>query len=280
MNDGVVLWLVGGRHDEHFVVCLLSLCDHWAGPVTVVVGDEHAKQLAEKCAASLRPFRIVEYDYAGLKTEHPGKTFYLVKCNLWRCVDYDRTVFLDADTQVLGDFSDAFPAPGTDEVRLTQFATWTTKTRKIIGRVSSLKDICPEEVNWQLEHEVPALNTGVFGFSPRSRAFMEHWDEVTSRRQRTDFMLDELTAQCIYPYHPHVVLDDRWNWSCKFSADYPDVRIAHHHGFKAHRTERGKALWVPVYERAKRLNIAGIRSWTPTKKFRAYYQKPNEADYV
>lgn len=272
MTDGVVYWLVGGRHDEHFVVSLLSLRDYWKGPVTVVVGDDHARQLTEPCCEQLGPLTVTPFDYADLKRQHSGKTFYLAKCLLWRYVNYDRTVFLDADTLVLGDFSELFPR--REEVRLTQFAKWTTKMRRIIGRIKSWEKECPAQVQWQLANEVPAINTGVFGFTLRCQPFMEEWLRVTEMKHRTPFMGDELSCQCIYPYHPHVVLDDHWNWSPKFSEPYDDIRVAHGHGWKFHKTPRGKALWVPVYERAKQLNIADIRSWTPTKKFRAYYQKP------
>jgi hypothetical protein len=180
---------------------------------------------------------------------------------------FDRSIFLDTDTIVVGDITDLLPIG--DEVRLTRFCNWQSTGSKIRGRIAAWKDICPDQVAEQLGTSYPAINTGTLGFSTQCARFMRDWYTTTQKLPR--FMCDEIAAQLLYPSYPHEILDHRWNYSPKFSPEVlpwegADARIVHLHGWSTCRpakTKLGCDLWMAQYDRAISANVAGIADWGP-----------------
>jgi hypothetical protein len=194
-------------------------------------------------------------------------TQYANKCEMGRLSPFDRSVFLDADTLVVGDISDAFPREGTEEVRLTWFADWWTTDRRIAGRIEPWRSVALREVARALANKMPAINTGVIGFTSMSTKWFDAWREMTLKN--VGFICDEIAAQLIFPDHPHCVLDERWNASPVYSVDgdgkplrHEDIRIWHGHGFKFMKKPIGRSIWFPVYDKAVAQGIARIDEWT------------------
>lgn len=265
-GDGFAYMLVGDKHAVQMVVSLYSLRSFWRGPVALIVGDSAAENVARLCQtdARLGPLSVVVWDAprgGGKGLQHANKTY------IGELTPFARTAFLDADTLVTGDPTDLFPADGSDEIRLTRFANWSSNERPVRGRVETYRELCPELVDRAQNNPFPAINTGTFGISIRSTDYLLTWAHYS--RTLPKFMSDELVAQIIFPDFPHVVLDERWNCSPIFSwpryapPKNADVRIWHGHGWKFISRKTGRQIWWPAYDRARTDNVAKLAEWTP-----------------
>ncbi len=292
MDDrrGIIYFVAGTKHCVHAIVSVMSLRDHYKGPVALITeADGAGRRCCEQIAADdrLGPIKVIAD--ATMKAGGHGVS-YFCKTLLPRVSPFDVTLFLDADTLVIGSLDEAWPEPAGGEVTLTQFADWVSTGGKMRQRILGWQDVEPERVARQLEKPWPALNTGVVGWSRQSESFTEDWTHTC--RKRPCFMADESAAQLIFPDHPHRILDDRFNASVIFPRTgeevltREDVRVLHGHGMKFWKRPQGWRLYGPSYARALRDNYGGIRSIAPHAKafsyiphddqelLRAYWQSP------
>ena len=262
-GDGAVYMLTGNKHAAMMVVSLMTLRRHYDGPVAIIWGDEAADRVA--CEIDIEK-RLAPVLRVGWKAPTGGGKGlqHANKCRLFDLSPFERTVFLDADTTVHGPINELLPRVGTEEVRLTQFCDWVTTGRKINSRIQQYKDILPGEVAAMTAHAYPAVNTGTFGFSNLSGGYFAELMRVC--KAKPVFMADELAAQLIFPKYPHVVLDDRYNWSPVYShSQQANARIIHYHGSAHCRPDKGIgcSIWPPLFREAWDQNLAGIREWAP-----------------
>ena len=287
MNRGVLYFVAGDRHNVHAIVSIASLRKWWKGPVAICTEDQGpGRECAEWIARddALAPVQVIpdKQMIGGGK----GKS-YFAKTVLPRLSPFEQTIFLDADTLVVGDISPLWPDVASGEFVLTQFADWVTTGSKMRGRLTPWGDVDPERTGRMLqdyEHQTcksqvyhdgrwkwPALNTGVMAWSVNSEQFTEDWHHTCAKR--VVFMADELAAQIIFPDHPHRIMDDRFNASVVYPRqgqaveDRPDARILHGHGGKFWKRESGRTLWLPAYLECLRLNRANIVATPPQPKW-------------
>lgn len=270
MTSGVIYMNVGFKHLNHLAVSLFQLRKIYDGPVVVLSGGSVSQPFLQKYFANekaFQPLELVEFEYGG------GGCYY-AKTHMGELSPFDKTVFMDSDTLAVGDFSAVWPEE--DEVRVTQFANWTTFTKRIVQRISKWQNVLPNQVRYQMQTEVPAINTGVLGFSKTSTKFMKRWQHETEKAVGTSFkfICDEIACQLIFLEYRHVVLDERWNCSPRHSlkrhgpfTKTNDARIMHGHGKKFLKVDQRiqEAIWLPVYRDALVADAAGIRSWTNSK---------------
>lgn len=269
VKRGIIYLNIGVKHFNHLVVSLWSLRQKYDIPICILAGGPESIDaintyiLPEK---KLAPIQIREFEF-----DNRGRgSAYFAKTSMCDLSPFQKSIFLDADTLVMGRFRELWP--DDDEVRFTQFADWTTFTKRIRTRISKWEDILPAEVSLQMKHEYPAINTGVLGFSRRSKPFMARWHRETMKN--ISFICDELSAQLLYIHYPHMLLDERWNCSPRFSwkrqglhVEKADPRICHGHGKKFLKNNRDvqEGWWMPVYRSALEEDIAQIRSWTNSR---------------
>lgn len=266
MCDGVLYINVGLKHAIHLAVSIYSLRKWWDGPVAIACGDDSAEEIGHFIAGDpeLRPVTIIRFDH---EDNGRGST-YATKCRMGEFSPFERTVFIDADTLIVGDFRPMFPAMGG--VTLTQFSDWVSTGRMISGRVEKWRHVCDKMVNRMLECPYPAINTGVMGFTSSSTDWFEDWKKVTNKN--ISFICDEIAAQLIFPDHAVKVLDDRFNCSPTYSWGTGDVRIWHGHGFRFLKKETGRQLWLPVFKEALVRDTAKLQSW-----FKSVPNSPEES---
>lgn len=259
MDKGVLYFIIGTRHWAVLIASMLSLRRFYDGPIGLMFPDDGDDELFNRVSADpiLSPIIPVRFKLDKYR-RHSG---YMNKPKMIQLSPFDSTVFLDADTLIAKPIDDMFIEPD-GEVCLTKFANWTTKGKKIKGRISKWLRAEPERVQRQLDTEYAAVNTGVlaFGGGVLSRRFGDHWLDTTSRNPR--FIADEIAAQLIYPEHGCILLDDRYNCSPLYGANRDDAVVWHFHG-KKHLRPQAIDLWWPVYSEAVEKNVAGIRDWTP-----------------
>lgn len=261
---GVCYMLTGAKHGAQLAVGVYALRLRYHGPVALIAGNEAGERICRLIDEDPRSgdTTVIRWDAptgGGKGLQHCNKT------RLTELMPFQEAVFLDCDTLVVGDFEQLFPRRGTEEVVLTQFADWWSNGRKIKARTEPYREVLPVEVARCQAARYPAINTGTFGISKRSKAYVRRWQEGSQARPK--FMCDELVAQVIFPDFPHRVLGEIFNCSPIFS--WPrhgppcdaNVRIWHGHGWKFITRPQGRAIWMPYYEAAVHHGFARLGEW-------------------
>ena len=287
MNKGVLYYNAGSRHGIHLIVSIMTLRDHYKGPVAICCEEDGpGRDVAEACAADdvLGPIKVVPDK--DLRSGSKGISYH-AKTKLPRFSPFESTIFLDADTAVVGDIAPLWPDPATGEVILTRFADWVSTGKKVNQRIKGWSEVEPARVRRMLDppHDSapismiaydpqgrrawPAINTGVLSWSRTSEAFCEDWTHTGARR--ISFLGDEIAAQLIFPDHNVKVVDCRFNASIVFDTkrigfDFSTARIVHGHGMKFWKRPIGRSFWLPFYERALSGNRGNIQSLRPADK--------------
>ena len=222
MNKGVLYYVTGDRHWPVLTVSLMSLRRVYNGPVAMMVGDDAGYEIYDLIAQDARLAPIILLDMR----------------------EEQATYHPDG------------------EFRLTKFGNWTTKTKRVAGRIAKWRDVDPDMVDGLLSTELPAINTGVlaFGSGWKSQEFGMDWEITTD--MNPSFIADEIAAQIIFLKHHHQVLDDRWNCSPVYGQNKDVAIIWHFHG-KKHLREEAKPIWLPRFQEACDLNLASIKDWLP-----------------
>lgn len=270
--DGVLYLNIGNKHLCHLAVSLLSLRDHYDGEICVLSGDDWFDNILMN-EPRLQPLTVKRFVY-----ENRGA--YHAKTSMGMLSPFDRTVFLDSDTLVVGDLSEMYPT--NDEVRWTQFSTWTTSGKKIRGRITGgcWPQVFPEAVAYQSAMAYPAINTGVVGFCDGAYRTMQQWNAKTSEHEslygKRSFISDEICAQLLAFDYPHRIMPDDYNASPSYRGPQraDGVKIWHGHGFKFLKRRNGELeqpwklrceIWLPYFRRALQLGWCSIDKWHENK---------------
>lgn len=259
---GIIMFLLGSKHACVAAVSVWSLIRHYNGPILFLVGDNEGAKYAEKIANSVGTRAEVKMFPIPAQRRNTG---YAAKPRIPALSPFRFTIQLDADTVVTGPLGELWPSHDQETV-LTQFAHWTTAGNIISSRVKWWQTISeppvPKLVRYSLEHELPAINTGVLSYGVDSKLCKAAWLELTMKNPES-FINDEIAMQLLFPHFEHVrVLNDKFNFSPLFSNPRNDVAIVHHHGRKHLRPEALK-IWWPCFTAAYRENFAKIRQWCP-----------------
>jgi hypothetical protein len=130
----------------------------------------------------------------------------------------------------------------------------------------------------------PAVNCGIFAFKKNAR-FMVDWCKNVEPG-RNNFIPDETGMQVVLHKYPHIVADQIYNCSCKYSTPHSDkTKIIHFHGRKHCRIDKngkliyGGDIWVSEFEDAINKNFMNIKSLIPgnDKQLRTYMKSSKQA---
>lgn len=284
-SGGVIYMIYGKKHNAHLIVSFHSLRNHWDGPVAILAGDEEGEKVAELLKAVDPAKNTIVQPFKRYQSSEVGRgAGYLTKTMMIDLSPFMRTVFLDADTIVVGDISPLFPFGNGCEMVFTQFADWTTLHRHIRKRLQSWGDVVPDQVAVQRAYAYPALNTGVLGFSKTSMGFARDWSDTT--RRRVSFICDEIGAQLCFLNHPHKVLRDEFNASPVYSwkwlegdvehwektGQFEKARIIHGHGNKLVKRPQGRRIMTPHLQPLWELNVCNVREYAKAnRQWRQHY---------
>ena len=269
-QQGIVYLLCGPAYAVRMVVSIWSLRRFYSGPIVVyTIGDESheiGRKLArdENLGVEHREFpRIVKRKNAA----------YLHKLAVLQDLPFEMNVFLDADTLITGSIQELFDLPEEAEIMATQFSDWTTERRTIRKRIKAWREL---EVEGKIKRRIdrlvrsalrhrPAINCGVFGLR-RNATIIKKWYDLALIGRKT-FICDEIAFQMLLHYHPHKLLDCRWNCSPVYARKTEDVRVWHMHGSK-HLRKHAVEIWWPAYQQVIAENLGQIRYWTPSNDSR------------
>jgi len=286
---GVVYLLSGTSCTERLAVSLWTLRQQTDIPATIMVTSDADEEAANMIAADDRA-KVAVQRFKPAKCKAPRHQAYVQKTLVPAHTPYEQTVFLDADTAVVGSFEELF----SHEFVITSYSDWQTKGRRISSRcgwwynrgtgrlqIDEMVDRCLADevvvtedgkgkVSWRLAGDkenvrtqgYPAINTGVLGFRKGS-PFGDRWHKMTLAGEGTH-MTDEIAMQLLYPFATECdigVFTDKYNHSFVHGKHPEDVRIWHFHGKKHLRHDKGRPLWEPHFRHAYDAGFGGLNDW-------------------
>ena len=257
---GIVYLFCGVKFAERMIVSLHSLRQHYSGPITVGVTDDDCHAVIREIEKKLE-ISTTRVEKAPIR-RHSG---YLTKTAIPDWSPYDRSLFIDGDTLIVGDPSPLFGMLDDRELIITNFGEWQSQGNRMAKRIRGWRGLTPA-IDWlvedQLAAEYPAINTGVFAWR-RGWEYARDWAAVTQAGSPRH-MADELAMQLLQSMmteSSYDVVGDRWNCSPLYGAEKDDAAIWHFHGNKHLRKEVGRKLWIPALEAAMAENVGGIADW-------------------
>ncbi len=270
MSVGVIYLLTDTPLAARLVVSLYTLRKWYTGPVTIFTTRPQSHAIGRLMAKDSR---------LGVETlpltERRGRGYvssYLTKIRAVQSSPYDATVFLDADTIVVGSIADLIWSAETSPVTATQFCNTSTTEEPVRSRLRGWRRLRGEGakkfglqrvIRVLLNNRMPAINTGVFAVQPGT-PFLDEWDEL-ARLGRHAPLPDEIAFQLLLLRHPYRILGGHFNCH-PCMANVPDVRIWHFVAASHMEYRLTQDVWIPTYRECQDLNLAGIRSWSRIEK--------------
>ena len=271
---GVAYLLTHEQHAARLVVSMFSLRHWYSGPITLFTTRPTSREIGQLCSSD--PFLRVnheEFTERIFKSSH--RSAYLTKTRLMNDAPYARTVFLDADTLVVGQIDELLEATTKNDLVVTGFMGGATNVDPIRKRLKSWKkladDIDPsfhlkDRINTLINMPYPGINVGVMGFRRRAR-FLRRWVQLAEQGNR-GMLPDEISLQILLLETEHQYLGYQYNCHPYGYDEAVGVKIWHFAG-STHLRDQCHDIWVPAWEACSRKNIARINSWSkvlPTER--------------
>jgi len=251
MSEGIIYYNKGQKMLVRLIVSLHSLRKVYDKKIALLIegpGSDECKEIAKMYNAD-----VVEVDFGA---SYKNKT-YLNSCLSHTVTPYDTSIWIDSDTIILKDPSKLFKYANDNEFAIAQFAGWTTNGSKINKRIKAWKPYLPNFIEDAIGFG-PAINCGVYAFNKNSKLVKDWYDHAI--KGKTSFIPDEVCCQVILPQYPHIIVDAKYNTSCKYGKVDKNTVIIHYHGRKHCRIKDGEylnnsKLWFNEYSEVKNLDI-------------------------
>src|SRR6185369_5880663 len=118
--------LTGAAHADRLIVSVWSLRKHYDGPITIYTTQPESHEIGRLCAADER--LDIEHRTVAQEPARKNSTF-LTKLKILPHVPYETTLYLDADTLVVGSPSALFDLEPSQPLGVTRFSNWVTSGR-------------------------------------------------------------------------------------------------------------------------------------------------------
>jgi hypothetical protein len=259
-DKGIVYLFSGVGFAERLVVSIWSLRRHYAGPILVMATDDDCEGVVRRLAGlDVECLRID-------KAAYRRNAAYATKPRLPASSPFERSLFIDGDTIVVGDPSPLFDElAGQVDLVITNFGGWHSQGGRMSKRIKAWRGLSPgidTLVDLQLTRRWSAINTGVFAWR-KGWQYARHWDTITDKGSPRH-MADELAMQLCQSMMETAsfrVVEDRWNCSPIYGEHKTEAVIWHFHGNKHLRKDVGRAMWIPAFEAARADNVGGLAEW-------------------
>jgi hypothetical protein len=248
------------------LVSLYSLRKHYAGRVTILATPEVGEWVSSMAIGTGAGLAYIDLVKMRRNSAHVTKTA------LHRWTPYDVSLFIDADTLPVADPSELFDLCSPQaQVVLTHFKDWKVGEKGIVhNRVKSFAQAAGRMDLFEKCIGSASLNTGVYCFR-KTASLLEPAFELC-KAGCSKFIPDECSWQLLYRHHPHVLLEDEYNYSPLYSKGQP--KIIHMHGSKC-LAPRVKNEWLAALSEVWDQNVGNVRQWLPERDKQTYLRLVN-----
>jgi len=254
MSSGVIYYNRGISCVVRLIVSIKSLRQYYSGPITVFLEDADISNLQD----FLDKYHVDIFHVDPEKLDNS----YVRKIAISKLSPYDKTVFIDADTLVVGDVDELFNDIDTHDLCVTQFCNWVSNGRAISRRIKGFAKYLPQNTLEKALSYGPAVNTGIYSF-PKNSVMFEEWLELAKLGQSGKLYIpDEIACQILLHKYNVKILESKFNVSVKFGINQSDKRIIHYHGRKHCRKFKLAEFWIKAFiELLKSNDAANIQEY-------------------
>ncbi len=272
-NYQVIYLMSGAAHVPYLAASIWSLRKTgYDGPVTVFAWRESVGYVRKLEQDDRLNIWVSEREPKYRREDGLGRNSQgLDRISLSMSLDCDVSLYLDADTTVHGDLTPMFEVADRVGYCATQWCDWSTHRGHTRKRVLSLREFdgVPNDlIEEVVSRPLPSLNCGVFASKPTSPLLPQWYDWCLAAGR--SFISDEKTQHLLmaaFPTQMEVLLGGAFNCSPKFQPNNltdEDVVVRHYHGnsnTKEGKSEKGIALWTPIWQECLELNLGKIAGW-------------------
>jgi hypothetical protein len=258
MLNGVVLYNKGHKCIPRLIVALRSLRKHYNGLIAVFLEGEDCQELGDMISKRFSAISIFD-------NGTPNMSALLRKIEIGPKTPFDNTVYLDADTLVVGKLDELFELAPQYDLVATNFADWKSDGGKIGSRTRRYQGLCPDHYIEDALKYGPAVNTGIYAYPKKSPIFSEWLDLAMKGEAKNFYIPDEIACQILVPQYNCFVAPTKFNISVMYDNDTVDKRVIHFHGRK-HCIDRPLCrLWVAEFISALEENCCNIKKYIDRK---------------
>lgn len=237
-------------------ISIFTLRKWYDGPVTIFTDSaDYLPQLAKDGRVNL----------TAPPTPHSrakAAPAYYIKSCLPDITPYDSTLFLDADTLIDDDLGPLLQSPKDDTILLAKHPDGRVQdSGRAKARLESAVErgqLHPKRLQKLIDQNAWAINSGMISFTRKLR-LTKRWQELTLLFDN-HVLHDELALQLIYPNHPHVLVDGRYNRLINREPHAKDAAVWHYTN-KYLGLGRAATLYCETLAEMLDRDWAGCRSW-------------------
>ena len=257
---GVILYNRGTKMLPRLIVTLRSLRKHWHGPVSVFIDGDQPEGFVESI--------VKEFNVEEIWDKDDDITTLVRKIQISQKTPYDVTVFLDADTIVLGPFTELFEWAQQCDFVVTHFAGWRSDGNIIGRRVRGFTNIVGSEMIEKAIAYGPAINTGIYAYDKRRvpASLWKQWFEIAQAGSKQGcYIPDEVACQILLPQYNFIIAPPQFNVSVRYDPGTTDQRIVHFHGRKHAGKYDACRLWAKELIECLKTNLCNINEFLDRK---------------
>lgn len=246
---GVCYFLIGKDYAPLLLLSIYTLRRYYSGAIEVIC-DGQGKEEVEQ-------FELPEVYPIDCLKDNKAKPFD-VKPSIPLHFSFDRFVYLDSDTLIMGDISPIWPIE--DEVVLTYRHLGKGTNVRMRNRIKIFRSIWPDRIKYMYDrsYPYPAINMGVHGGSKNLEKYYRDVIEVAASHESGT---DEIATQITYPEYPHRILGRQFNAHVDFDRYTKGVKIWHGARGFWKKKENGRKLWRKELKSAKNCNFGNINRY-------------------
>jgi len=260
-TNGIIYFNRGDKCAIRLLVSLYSLRKHYGGNITVYLEKPYPENLEKAC-------EYFDVDIVQNETKLDMQAL-IRKTDMFGNPPYDRTLWLDADTVVLGKIDEMFDYLDDYDCSIPNFCDWISTGRTISKRIKQFQNIASDKFIEKALEPFAAINTGVFSFkrSDKWNQFVKDWVTLAHEGSKKHiFIADEIAAQVLLPSISEwglscYIAPKKFNVSVKYGNDVEDKRILHAHGQKHVQEMDLCNLWKKEFNEMKEKNVANINDF-------------------
>ena len=285
-SSGIIMFNRGSKMLIHALVSLHSLRKHYNGDVTFYV--QNPCDCMDEFKRSLSCFNC---NVVQLEDKNEYKTL-VMKNSLFENPPYDKTLWIDSDTVVVGKIDEMFTNLNDDvDLCIPSFCQWTNNGHHMSARINRFKGLVEDRYIAEALKPHPSINTGILSFkkSDKWNKFVHEWTAMADLGGKHGiFIPDETAANIVIPSI------QEWGLKCYICpTDYnvsplhdhglsKDPRIYHFHGNKSTLNVSTCDVFKKELAEMTDSNVANIKFFFKyaDKRMSQYLRQKNDPNFA